>query len=70
MKQLFLILLLLSYVENILRVSAAEYNRHNTRNNQFFEIIALSPEEHLKIIDHYLNEVFSQEEKRLVVAEK
>lgn len=53
MKQLFLILLLLSYVENILRVSVAEYNRHNNRNNQFFEIIALSPEEHLKIIDHY-----------------
>lgn len=36
MKQVFLILLLLSYVENILRVSVAEYNRHNTRNNQVF----------------------------------
>ena len=74
MKQLLLILFLFSSVvtsaQDIIRVTAAEYNRHNTRNNQVFETIALSPEEHLQIIDHYYNEVLSQEEKRLVDAEE
>ena len=74
MKQHLLILFLLSSVvtsaQDIIRVTAAEYNRHNTRNNQVFETIALSPEEHLQIVDHYYNEVLSQEEKRLVDAEE
>lgn len=69
MKQLFLILFLFAciaiHAQDIIRVSAAEYNRHDTHNNQVFETLSLSPEEHLQIIDHYYNAVLSQEEKML-----